>query len=64
MIVSEIGTEEKVLTLRELCQLLNISRRTVQGYEAQGLIAPTHRAPCSRLSLKCGLRSFGRRAET
>lgn len=41
MIVSEIGTEEKVLTLRELCQLLNISRRTVQGYEAQGLVAPS-----------------------
>ena len=29
------------MTLRELCQALDISRRTVQGYEAQGLVAPS-----------------------
>ena len=27
------------MTLRELCQALDISRRTVQGYEAQGLVS-------------------------
>ena len=29
------------MTLRELCKALEISRRTVQGYEAQGLVAST-----------------------
>ena len=29
------------MTLRELCQALDISRRTVQGYEAHGLVAPS-----------------------
>lgn len=28
-----------MLTLRELCESLNISRRTVQGYEELGLVA-------------------------
>lgn len=43
MIVSITDSENKDLTLRELCQTLNISRRTVQGYEAQGLVAPSGR---------------------
>ena len=29
------------MTLRELCRTLDISRRTVQGYEAQGLVTST-----------------------
>lgn len=43
MIISVVDNENKDLTLRELCQTLNISRRTVQGYEAQGLVAPSGR---------------------
>ena len=43
MIISVVDNENKDLTLRELCQTLNISRRTVQGYEAQGLVAPRGR---------------------
>lgn len=29
------------MTLREVCDSLGISRRTVQGYEKEGLVAPT-----------------------
>lgn len=29
------------MELRELCELLNVSRRTIQGYEKEGLVAPT-----------------------
>lgn len=29
------------MTLREVCDSLGISRRTVQGYEKTGLVAPT-----------------------
>lgn len=43
MIISVVDNENEDLTLRELCQTLNISRRTVQGYEAQGLVAPSGR---------------------
>lgn len=30
-------------TLREVCQILNISRRTIQGYQNKGLIHPDGR---------------------
>lgn len=30
-----------MIVLRELCESLNISRRTVQGYEKAGLVTPT-----------------------
>ena len=31
-------TADKALTLRELCNALNISRRAIQGYEKHGLV--------------------------
>lgn len=31
------------MTLREICETLNVSRRTVQGYEKAGLVAATGR---------------------
>lgn len=30
-----------MIELRELCESLNISRRTIQGYEKEGLVVPT-----------------------
>ncbi len=40
---SNYGMAEKVLTLRELCDVLGISRRTVQGYEKHGLVKASGR---------------------
>ena len=34
---------DKVMTLHELCDAYGISRRTVQGYEKQGLVKATGR---------------------
>ena len=31
----------KELTLKEVCEKYNISRRAVQGYESNGLVSPT-----------------------
>ena len=33
----------KELTLRELCEMYNVSRRAVQGYEKHGLVSATGR---------------------
>ena len=46
--MNEIAVELEVTelmekTLRELCNELNISRRTVQGYENKGLVYPSRR---------------------
>ena len=32
-----------IRTLREVCEVLNISRRTIQGYEELGLLIPSGR---------------------
>jgi DNA-binding transcriptional MerR regulator len=40
---SNYGMAEKVMTLHELCDVLGISRRTVQGYEKHGLVKASER---------------------
>lgn len=37
------------MTLREICETLEVSRRTIQGYEKAGLVAATARNKCGHL---------------